>query len=106
MIRPDDMYTKGIGPALRLIRFIPYIFLSIRNYLCRPKLKVSLSQKHILFEDSNSTQHDYSFPCIILENPTNTPYKIEAGSIKINRESYSGNVTSNPIFARCYRTTN
>ncbi|MFZ4124828.1 MAG: hypothetical protein ACOYJ2_01995 [Rickettsiales bacterium] len=106
MIQPDDIATKGIGPLLRLIiRFIPYLFFSVRNYCRRPNLKLSLSQKNFSFEDSNKTKHDYFFPCVIIDNPSNNEYTINPSSIRINRETYSGCVSSNPIFSRCREGT-
>ena len=103
MIGAEDVFTKGLGPLLRLIaRFVPYLFFSIRNYCRRPNLKLSFGQKHISFEDSNKTKHDYSFPCVIIDNPSNDEYKIAPSSIRINKETYSHCVQSNLIFRAKY----
>lgn len=107
MIQPDDITTKGVGPLLRLFtRFMPYLYLSVTNYYRRPKkLKLNFGQKHFLFESASNIKHNYVFPCLIIDNPSDKQYRIAPDSIRINKETYSHCVQSNPIFSRCREGT-
>jgi len=106
MIGAEDVFTKGLGPLFRLIvRFVPYLFFSIRNYCRRPNLKLSFGQKHIVFEDANKTKYNPCFLSLFIENPSNNEFKIDVDSIRINREKYSYCISLNPFFMRCNEGT-
>lgn len=101
-----DVGTKGVSPAFRLaVRFAPYIYLSIRNYIRRPRLKISFRVKSVLFDKKDKSKAHYSFPCIVIENNSDTERVINPASIYINRESYSVCVQRNAVFSLCLEGT-
>lgn len=101
----SDTLTKGFAPIARFIfkqlPYLSYFFASIKNYWQRPKLEISLRQTNFQFKDWNNATRDYSFPCIILKNKSKNDFKINPSSIRVNKETYSWCIQSNPIFLRC-----
>ncbi len=103
------MAFDNISPYFKIfyyiLKFIPNFVKIIINYWRRPKLKLSVANRHIEFLTNSGEKQSPDFISIIIENCENSDVSLDLNKACINGESLSYIIQQNLYFSKTHDGT-